>query len=135
MQMFNSLRKKIRDMTPSTSQLEFWADYAGDGVDGGTPEQVLNALREEIALADRFGFNLNFSKMRLYTAAGANFVGDLSGFEELGIPKPALTVHLVSYVTNHPNWRSIFQEALGNRLHLSNRNIEVNHGWAAGYVL
>ena len=75
----------MRDQVPATSRLAFFADYADDGVDGGTPKDVWEALRGEMAMAEQYGVKFNFGKMVVYTVAGDEFEGDLSEFERLGI--------------------------------------------------
>ena len=65
--------------------VDFVADFADDGVDGGDYECVLKALKGEMAIGRAFGVKNNFGRMKVYPLAGQNFQGDLSGFEELWI--------------------------------------------------
>lgn len=64
---------KMRELTPSTSNLSIMADYANDGMVGGDLEQLWETLQEEIGSVSRFGMKFNFGKMKLYLIAGATF--------------------------------------------------------------
>ena len=55
------------------------------GCTAGDYETVLRVLKEEIAVASEYGLRFNYSKMVLYPLAGDAFLGDLSGFTDLGI--------------------------------------------------
>ena len=75
----------MRDRVAEAASLDFYADYADDGVDGGDYDAVYRVLEREIALGAEYGIKNNFSKMVLYPLAGNNFSGDLSRFTNLGI--------------------------------------------------
>ena len=82
--MFCCTKKEMRDRIPEVSQLDFAADFADDGVDGGDYEAVFKVLEKEIALGPEYGLRNNYDKMVVYPLAGDRFTGDLSKFIELG---------------------------------------------------
>ena len=73
MPIFCATKREMRDRVEGVADLDFVADFADDGVDGGDPRAVLNALHEEMRIARRFGLKLNFDKMRVYLVAGDGF--------------------------------------------------------------
>ena len=75
----------MRDRTPEVDGLDFAADFADDGVDGGDYEAVFKVLEKEIALGPEYGLRNNYEKMVVYPLAGDRFTGDLSRFIELGV--------------------------------------------------
>jgi hypothetical protein len=83
------MKKEMRDRVDSRVEgigdVDLVADFADDGVDGGDYECVLKALKGEMAIGWAFGVKNIFSKMKVYLMAGQKFLGDLSGFEEMGI--------------------------------------------------
>ena len=85
MPMFCGMKKEMRDRIPDVGSVDFSADYADDGVDGGDYEAVLKVLEKEIELGTEYGLRNNYKKMVVYPLAGDRFVGDLSRFRELGI--------------------------------------------------
>ena len=89
MPLFCAMKKEMRDRVDSLvdgiGDVDFVADFADDGVDGGDYECVLKALKGEMAIGRAFGVKNIFTKMKVHPLAGDNFQGDLSGFEELGI--------------------------------------------------
>ena len=85
MLMFCAMKKELRDRIPEVGELDFAADFADDGVDGGDCDTVLKVLEKEIALGSEYGLRNNYDKMVLYPLAGDQFTGDLSKFVELGI--------------------------------------------------
>ena len=82
MPMYCVMQQKLRQLTPSASRLSIKADYADDGIDGGSLKNRWNTLQEEIALADRFGTKFNYDKMKLYLLAGDFFNSDNSSTDE-----------------------------------------------------
>ena len=54
-------------------KLSIVADYADDGMDGGTLQQIWNTLQEEMLIADVYGVEFNFKKMKLYLMEGEAF--------------------------------------------------------------
>lgn len=66
----------MRHATPSSTRLSIRADYADDGINGGSLKNLWNTLEEEIALAERFGATFRFDKMKLYLLAGEFFNSD-----------------------------------------------------------
>eukprot|EP00973_Karenia_brevis_P012628 1712976-Karenia_brevis.AAC.1 len=79
------MKKEFRDRIDAVRKLDLIADFADDGVDGGDAADVLETLRGEQALGVEYGIRQNFSKMVVFPLAGADFDGDLSGFEEMGV--------------------------------------------------
>ena len=86
MPLFCAMKKEMRDRIPEMGGLDFSADFADDGVDGGDCEAVYKVLEKEIALGPEYGLRNNYDKMVVYPLAGDRFTGDLSKFIELGIP-------------------------------------------------
>ena len=60
-------------------------EFADDSYLGGSTDAVLQCFLAEIALARRYHVEFDFGKCILYLPAGANYTGDLAGFEQLGI--------------------------------------------------
>ena len=86
MPMYCAMRKEMRGATPAGGKLSIQADYADDGMDGGEPSDVLEVLKEEKVLAERYGARLNLTKMVVYIVGGEGVTDEsLRGFEELGI--------------------------------------------------
>jgi len=85
MPMFCAMKKEMRDRIPEVSNLDYAADFADDGVDGGDYEEVFKVLEKEIALGPEYGLRNNYEKMVVYPLAGERFTGDLSKFTDLGI--------------------------------------------------
>eukprot|EP00973_Karenia_brevis_P009890 1337399-Karenia_brevis.AAC.1 len=54
MPLFCAMKKEMRERIPEVSQLDFAADFADDGVDGGDAKTVLEVLRGEIALGAEY---------------------------------------------------------------------------------
>ena len=86
MPMFCAMKKEMRDRIPEVGDLDFAADFADDGVDGGDCDTVFKVLEKEIQLGPEYGLRNNYGKMVVYPLAGDRFTGDLSKFVELGIP-------------------------------------------------
>jgi hypothetical protein len=85
MPMFCAMKKEMRDRIQEVAQLDFAADFADDGVDGGDYEEVYKVLEKEIGLGPEYGLRNNYDKMVVYPLAGDRFIGDLSKFTDLGI--------------------------------------------------
>ena len=85
MPMFCATKKEMRDRIPEVSGLDFSADFADDGVEGGDCEAVYKVLEKEMALGPEHGLRNNFDKMAVYSLAWRRFTGDISKFERLGI--------------------------------------------------
>ena len=85
MPIFCAMKKEMRDRVDGVGDLDYAADYADDGVDGGDYEAVLKILENEIRVIGEYGLRNNYTKMKVYPLAGHNFLGDLSGFIRLGI--------------------------------------------------
>ena len=85
MPLFCAMSKEMRDRIPEVRGLDFAADFADDGVDGGDCDAVLKVLEREIELGSEYGLKNNYSKMVVYPLAGHRFSGDLSRFEAMGI--------------------------------------------------
>ena len=51
MPMYCAMRKKVKDKTPTALGLSTQADYANDGIDGGTPQAVLSTLMQDVAIS------------------------------------------------------------------------------------
>ena len=85
MPMYCAMKKEMRDRVPEVRELDFAADFADDGVDGGDCDIVFKVLEKEIALGREYGLRNNYDKMVLYPLAGHQFAGDLSKFIEMGI--------------------------------------------------
>jgi len=79
------MSKEMRDRIPEVGGLDFAADFADDGVDGGDCDAVFNVLEREIALGSEYGLKNNYEKMVVYPLAGNRFSGDLSRFVALGV--------------------------------------------------
>ena len=79
------MKREMRDAIPEVGGLDYAADFADDGVDGGDFEEVYKVLEKEIALGPQYGLRNNYDKMVVYPSAGRTFTGDLSKFERLGI--------------------------------------------------
>ena len=79
------MKREMRERIEEVQGLDYAADFADDGVDGGDFEEVLKVLTREIALGPEYGLRNNYDKMVVYPLAGRGFSGDLSGFEALGI--------------------------------------------------
>ena len=75
MPLFCGMKKEMRDRVEGVDGLDFTADFADDGVDGGDFENVLKVLEGEAAIANAFGLRYNFSKMVVYPLAGRDFQG------------------------------------------------------------
>ena len=75
----------MRDRIDGVGDLDFVADFADDGVDGGDCDKVLRVLRGEIAIGSEYGSRNNFERMCVYPWAGDAFAGDVTGFQQLGI--------------------------------------------------
>lgn len=73
MPMFCAMRQKIRHATPSARDLSVVADYADDGMDGGTLQKIWETIQEEKLIADMHGVKFNFKKMKLYLMAGDDY--------------------------------------------------------------
>jgi hypothetical protein len=86
MPIFCSMKKEMRDRIPKVVGLDFTADFADDGVDGGDCDTVYNVLEKEVALGPEYGLRNICEKMVVYPLAGERFSGDLSKFTALGIP-------------------------------------------------
>jgi len=86
MPMYCAMQKEMRDRIPEARELDFAAEFADDGVDGGDCDTVFKVLEKEIALGPEYGIRNNYSKMVVYPLAGDRFSGDLSKFAALGIP-------------------------------------------------
>ena len=86
MPMFCAMKREMRDRIPEVAGLDFAADFADDGVDGGDCDTVLKVLEKEIQLGREYGLRNNYDKMVVYPLAGQRFSGDLTRFIELGIP-------------------------------------------------
>ena len=63
----------------------FEPEYADDSFSGGRVQDVLRCFREEIKLAEKYGFSYDLSQCTLYLLAGDEFRGDVSGFQALGV--------------------------------------------------
>ena len=85
MPLFCAMKREMRDAIPDVGGLDYAADFADDGVDGGDFEEVYKVLEKEIALGPQYGLRNNYDKMVVYPLAGRAFTGDLSKFERLGI--------------------------------------------------
>jgi hypothetical protein len=85
MPMFCGMKKDMRDRIPEVAGLDFAADFADDGVDGGDVDNVFAVLEREIALGPEYGLRNNYDKMVVYPLAGRRFTGDLTRFTDLGI--------------------------------------------------
>ena len=70
MPMFCAMRQKMRKETPSVRNLSIVADYADDGMDGGSLQQIWDTLQEEYLIADKYGLQFNYKKMTLYLMDG-----------------------------------------------------------------
>ena len=68
--MFCYTKKEMRDRIPEVGQLDFAADFADDGVDGGDYEAVFKVLEKEIELGPEYGLRNNYDKMVVYPLAG-----------------------------------------------------------------
>lgn len=63
MPMFCAMKKEMRDCIPEVAGLDFTADFADDGVDGGDCDAVFRVLEKEIALGPQYGLRNNYEKM------------------------------------------------------------------------
>ena len=61
--MFCAMTKEMKNRIPEVGDLDFAADFADDGVDGGDCDTVLKVLEREIALGPEYGLKNNYSKM------------------------------------------------------------------------
>lgn len=95
------MRKKVREATGADGSLSFYIDYADDGMDGGSPGEVMEALRRELAAAQRYGLRFNYDKMTVDPLAGHAFVGDLYLYEGAGLWVFGVLFELLS-----GSWRS-----------------------------
>ena len=62
MPMFCATKKEMGDRNSEIAQLDFAADFADDGVDGGDCDAVYKVLEEEIALGPEYGLRNNYGK-------------------------------------------------------------------------
>jgi hypothetical protein len=85
MPMFCGMKQDMRGRIPEVGSLDFAADFADDGVDGGDVDNVFAVLEKEIALGPEYGLRFNYAKMVVYPLAGERFTGDLTKFTDLGI--------------------------------------------------
>ena len=75
MPLFCAMKREMRDAIPEVGGLDYAADFADDGVDGGDFEEVYKVLEKEIALGPKYGLRNNYDKMVVYPLAGRAFTG------------------------------------------------------------
>ena len=85
MPLFCAMKKEMRDRVDSRvdgiGDVDFVADFADDGVDGGDYECVLKTLRGDWGA---FAVTNNFTKMKVYLLAGELIQGESQWFERIG---------------------------------------------------
>ena len=65
--MWRGMRDEIG---PACAKLSAHADYAEDGMDGGEPANVLEVIKQKMAIAARYGAKSNFGRMLVCRGRG-----------------------------------------------------------------
>jgi hypothetical protein len=76
--------EEARRLSPRLAP-EFEPAFADDAFSGGHIDDVYEAFRQELQLAQKYGLHVDPAKCTLYLLAGDQFRGDVSRFQALGV--------------------------------------------------